>query len=303
VTQADVVVVTLTDGRNRGWGEARPTARYGESIESVIGQIGNYLDAIRQGITWELLYDTIPAGAARNAVDCAHWDFQAKHTGQPVWQLIGVPEPVSTPTIHTIGLDDPDAMASAARAHRTRGILKLKLGAAKDDQRVRAVRAAVPDARLIVDVNEAWSIEQFRNCLPALVEAGIDMIEQPLPAGKDVALQSFSSPISLCADETCHTSADLDRTAQLYDVINIKLDKTGGLTEALRLARNARGLGLEVMVGCMPGTSLAIAPATMLMHGCRYVDLDAPLMLSEDRENALDLADGRVPPPTRPLWG
>lgn len=303
MTHADVVVVTLSDGWHRGWGEARPTARYGESLDTVTAQVGELLSAVGRGIAWEFLHDDVPAGAARNAVDCAAWDLQAKRSGVPVWKLIGVPAPVPAPTAYTIGLDTPDAMAAAAQASGAYSILKLKLGAPEDAARVRAVRAAVPGKRLIVDVNEAWSIEQLQDNLPALIEAGVEMIEQPLPAGKDDALMKLPRLIPLCADETCHTSADLDRASHLYDVINIKLDKTGGLTEAVKLARRARSRGLDVMVGCMPGTSLAIAPATLLTHLCRFVDLDAPLLMSGDRESSLDYVDGRVHPPARALWG
>jgi len=302
-THADVVVVTLSDGGHRGWGEARPTARYGETTDSVIAQVGEILSAISRGIAWESLHDEVPAGAARNAVDCAAWDLQAKRSGVPVWKLIGVPEPTSIPTAYTIGLDSPEAMAAAAEASGAHSILKLKLGGQEDVARVRAVRAAVPRKRLIVDVNEAWSFEQLQDSLPALLEAGVAMIEQPLAAGKDDALMKLPRLIPLCADETCHTSADLDRVRPCYDVINIKLDKTGGLTEAVRLARLARSRGLDVMAGCMPGTSLAIAPATLLAPFCRFVDLDAPLLMSGDRESALDYADGCVHPPARALWG
>jgi L-alanine-DL-glutamate epimerase-like enolase superfamily enzyme len=303
VTHADVVVVTLYDGQNRGRGEARPTPRYGETIDTVIAQANEFARAICRGITWESLYDEVPAGAARNAVDCAAWDLQAKRMGLPVWQLIGILNPAPAPTACTISLDSPDAMAAAARESGAHSILKLKLGTPQDVERVRAVRAVAPGKRLIVDVNEAWSIEQLRAYLPALVEVGIEMVEQPLPAGKDDALKMLPRLIPLCADESCHTSADLKRVSQLYEVINIKLDKTGGLTEALRLARRARSLGLEAMVGCMPGTSLAIAPATLLMQFCRFVDLDAPLMLRDDREFSLDFADGLIRPPTSALWG
>lgn len=298
-----VVVVTLDDGIHHGRGECCPVARYGETIESVLAAVEAMLDPLRRGGDWDALHDSFPAGAARNAVDCAIWDLRAKQTGRRAWELLGLPAPVPVETVFTISLDTPERMAEAARAAVSHGILKLKLGAADDAERLRAVRAAVPDKRLIVDVNEAWSAAEFAATISALVEARVEMLEQPFPEQADTILRDLEAPILIGADESCHVAADASRLADRYGIVNIKLDKTGGLTEAVRLQRAAAAAGLETMVGCMLGTSLAMAPALLLTPAARFVDLDGPLLIGRDRTPALAYRGGWLDPSSPELWG
>lgn len=299
----DAVVVTVESGGVQGRGEGCPVPHHGETPQSVLETVEGLLDSLRGGADWTILHDSVPAGAARNAVDCALWDLRSKQSACRAWELVGLPAPVPTQTVFTISLDTPAVMAERAREARGHSILKLKLGGGRDWERVAAVRAAVPDKRLIADANEAWDSAELESNLPALVAAEVEMLEQPLPAGADDPLAYMSMPLLIGADESCHVTADLDRIAGRYGMVNIKLDKAGGLTEAVRLMRSAHRLGLETMVGCMLGTSLAMAPALLLASGCRYVDLDAPLLMGRDRSPALSYQAGGIQPPSPELWG
>jgi L-Ala-D/L-Glu epimerase len=302
-THADVVVVELEEAGRIGRGECVPYPRYGESTESVIELIQGQAGAIATGMDRQALQAALPAGAARNAVDCALWDLEARLAGTPVWRRAGLPEPQPLTTAFTISLGTPDAMAEAARAAADRPLLKIKLGGEGDVERMRAVRAAAPQARLIVDANEAWSLELLEPYLAAMVEFGVEMVEQPLPAGHDAILARTRRPVPVGADESVHASDGLEALAERYDVVNLKLDKTGGLTEAIRFAERAGQLGLGLMVGCMVGTSLSMAPAMLVAQEARFVDLDGPLLLAQDRSPALTYEGSRVLPPAAVLWG
>jgi L-Ala-D/L-Glu epimerase len=297
--EANVIVATVADGSARGRGEAVPYARYGESVEASLAA----LRALSGPLDRERVAGLLPAGAARNALDCALWDLEAKRTCKRAWELAGVPAPGSVLTAYTLSLGTPDAMAAAARAVPHLDLLKLKLGGAGDPERMAAVRAARPDARLVADANEAWTVAVLAPFLEAAARAGLELIEQPLPEAADEALAHIAHSVPLCADESAHTSADLDRLAARYDAVNIKLDKTGGLTEALVMARGARERGLKIMVGSMVATSLAAAPALLLAGDASWVDLDGPLLLARDREPGLTIVNGRISPPPPELWG
>ena len=303
-TAAEVVVAEIRDGDSVGRGECVPYHRYGETPDGVAAAIAALAPAVAAGLGRAELETLLPAGAARNALDCALWDLEAKLTGVPVWRLAGLegpPEPVTT--AFTLSLDSPEGMAAAARAAADRPLLKLKLTGEGDLERVRAVRAAVPSARLIADANEGWSLTQLHAFAPTLAGLGVELIEQPLPAADDAALVGVASPVPLGADESCHGEVDSVSLARRYQVINIKLDKTGGLTAALRLKRAAEAAGLGVMVGCMVATSLAMAPALLVAQGVRLVDLDGPLLLEVDRVPGLRYQGARVDPPEPALWG
>lgn len=302
-TEARVVVATVVEDHHAGRGECVPYPRYGESVEDVVTMIEELHDAIADGLDRVRLQERLPAGAARNALDCALWDLEAKRSGRPVWRLAGLDTPVPLTTAYTISLDEPEAMGRAARDQAHRPLLKLKLTGDNDLARVRAVRAAAPESRLIVDANEAWTPEVFREITPTLATLGVELIEQPLPAGKDEALAELPHPVPVAADESCHTSADVPALVGRYDVVNVKLDKTGGLSEALRVVTAARDAGLGIMLGCMVGTSLGVAPATLLGPVARYVDLDAPLLLARDRTEGLRFEGSTVFPAERELWG
>ncbi|WP_425041257.1 N-acetyl-D-Glu racemase DgcA [Primorskyibacter sp. S187A] len=299
-TEARVLTVKVTRGGVTGWGECVPYARYGETLESVSDQI----TALPSDITRADLQAGLPAGAARNAVDCALWDLEAKTAGQRVWQLAGLPEPGPTITAYTLSLDTPDKMRAQAAKHAHRPLLKTKLGGGEEDvARIEAVRAGAPQARIIVDANEGWSADLYQTLAPVLLRLGVEMVEQPLPAGADEALAEVERVLPVCADESCHDRASLAGLAGKYDMVNIKLDKTGGLTEALALRRDAMAAGFDVMVGCMVGSSLAMAPATLLAQGAAVVDLDGPLLLAEDRAEPLIFDSAGVHPPKPGLWG
>jgi L-alanine-DL-glutamate epimerase-like enolase superfamily enzyme len=280
-----------------------PYPRYGESVEGVVAAIEAMRDAITEGTDRDTLRERMPAGAARNALDCALWDLEAKRRGTPVWWLAGLETPMPLTTAYTISLDEPEAMGRAAHEQANRPLLKLKLTGEDDLARVRAVRDAAPESRLIVDANEAWTPDVFAEMSPTLAALGVELIEQPLPADRDESLAELPHPVPVAADESCHTSADVPALAGRYDVVNIKLDKTGGLTEALRMAEIARDVGLGIMVGCMVGTSLGVAPATLLGPVARYVDLDAPLLLARDRTEGLRFEGSTLLPAERELWG
>jgi L-alanine-DL-glutamate epimerase-like enolase superfamily enzyme len=302
-TTADVIRVELSRGGKPGQGECVPYGRYGETLEGVGAALETVRAEVEQGLDRKSLQILMSAGAARNALDCALWDLESKLTDVPVWQMAGLAEPKPVITAFTISLAPPEAMAAAAGAAANRPLLKVKLGGDGDIERIEAVREAAPKARLIVDANEAWSLAQIGEFTPRLAELGVEMIEQPLPAGEDAALASIDSAVPLCADESFHLAADLPEMAKRYDAVNIKLDKTGGLTEALELAARAHEMGLAIMVGCMVGTSLAMAPAALLAGAARYVDLDGPLLLERDRAPGMTYQGSVMYPPPRDLWG
>ncbi|MDE1130923.1 MAG: dipeptide epimerase [Ascidiaceihabitans sp.] len=298
-TEAQVLTVKLNDGQHVGWGECVPYARYGESLQSVTDEILGLPDAFSRFD----LYDLLPAGAARNAVDCALWDLEAKRAGKPVWELAGLEAPGPEITAYTLSLDTPEAMKAQAALHAYRPLLKIKLGTPDDMPRLEAVRAGAPKSTIIVDANEGWSAEVYADLAPHLVRLGVELVEQPLPAGEDHALLGMQRPVPVCADESCHDRSSLADLKGKYDVVNIKLDKTGGLTEALALRDAAIAQGYEVMVGCMVGSSLAMAPATLVAQGASVVDLDGPLLLAEDRDEPLIFDNAGVHPPSATLWG
>ena len=301
--KADVIVVEIAEGEHVGRGECVPYTHYGESVSRVVAQIEDIKRDLAAGMERSELQPVLPAGAARNAVDCALWDLEAKRCGAPAWQLAGLPEPKPMVTAFTLSLDTVEATAAGARAHAKLPLLKLKLGRDGVVERVRAVRDTAPKARLIVDANEAWRPDLLAVVVPELATLGVELIEQPLPAGADDALADIDRAVPICADESCHDVASLAGLAERYDLINIKLDKTGGLTEAIRLAAAAGPAGLGVMVGCMVATSLAMAPAALLGAVARVVDLDGPLMLKEDRRPGITYRDGLMEPPPPALWG
>ncbi|MBP2227114.1 L-alanine-DL-glutamate epimerase-like enolase superfamily enzyme [Azospirillum agricola] len=304
-TEAAVVVAEVGDGNHRGWGECVPYARYGESVEGVVAALETMADAVAGGLDRAGLAAAMPAGAARNALDCALWDLEAKRSGIPVWRAAGLAAPPGPlTTCYTLSVDEPAAMGDAARERAARHpLLKMKLTGEGDLDRARAVRAAAPAARLVVDANEGWTLEQLDRFAPVLAGLGVEMIEQPLPAGQDEALRGVRSPVPLGADESCHGPESLERLRGLYAVVNVKLDKTGGLTGALAMKRAAEAMGFEVMVGCMVATSLAMAPAMLVGQGARYVDLDGPLLLARDREPGLVYDGATIQPPRPELWG
>ena len=298
-----VVTAELRVGDYVGRGECGPNIRYGETPESVAAAIAAMAGGISGGLDRADLQRAMPPGAARNAIDCAFWDLEAKRAGRPVWALAGLAEPVPVETAYTLSVDTPAAMAAAARANASRPLLKLKLTGAGDLDRVRAVRQGAPDARLIVDANEAWTPEDFTMLATELAGIGVEMIEQPLPAGGDAALAELAHPVPICADESCHDRASVAALVDRYDMVNIKLDKAGGLTEALATVAAAQAAGLDIMVGCMVGTSLAMAPAHLVAQVAKIVDLDGPLLLARDREPSLQVNGSLVSPPSAALWG
>ncbi len=301
-TEAHVVEVELHADGFCGRGECLPYARYGESIESVLQQIESLQNGLAD-LDNNTLQERLPPGAARNAVDCALWDLKAKHSGQPVWQLLGLPAPTPLTTAYTLPLEQPEAMQAKATREAHRPLLKIKLGGEEDMARLEAVRKGAPTARLIVDANEGWDLALYQSLAPHLIKLGVDLVEQPLPAAKDQALLGIDRPVPLCADESCHDRASLVDLQGKYDFINIKLDKTGGLTEALALRDAAQRSNLGIMVGCMVASSLAMAPAMLVAEGTRYVDLDGPLLLAEDRPEGLHYTGSKIAPASTKLWG
>jgi L-Ala-D/L-Glu epimerase len=301
-TEAVTVVATIEAAGRRGRGECVPYARYGESIERVVAQIESLRPHIETGIGRDALQTLLPHGAARNALDCALWDLEAKTRGLPAFELAGLAPPKPVVTAYTLSLGAPEAMAAAAKA-ANRPLLKIKLGGDGDAERLAAVRAAAPDATLIVDANEGWSAQNLDANLAACAAQGVVLIEQPLPAGHDAILAEIAHPVPLCADESLHDRGDLAGLRGRYDTINIKLDKAGGLTEALALATAAEALGFQLMIGCMVASSLAMAPALLLAGRARYVDLDGPLLLARDRPEGLVYEGARIFPATAALWG
>jgi L-alanine-DL-glutamate epimerase-like enolase superfamily enzyme len=303
VTAVQVVVVELEAEGVVGRGECRPYSRYGESVEGVIAAIEELRDRLAGGLDRIGLQDVLPAGAARNALDCAFWDLEAKRSGHPVWRLLGLSRPEPVTTVYSLSLDSAENMGRAATREAERPLLKLKLAGEGDLERVAAVRENAPQVRLVVDANEAWTVAAYAELAPQLAVLGVEMIEQPLHASRDQALARMTRPVPLCADESCHDAATLESLAGRYDIINIKLDKTGGLTEALKVKSAAEAQGFAVMVGCMMATSLALAPAFLLAQDVQIVDLDAGLWLKEDRPDGLRFEGSLVHPPAPGLWG
>jgi L-alanine-DL-glutamate epimerase-like enolase superfamily enzyme len=298
-TEARVLTVRVTLGGVTGWGECVPYARYGETLENVRAQI----EALDPAITRQALQSALPPGAARNAVDCALWDLEAKLAGQRVWAMAGLPAPSPVVTAFTLSLAPPEEMRAAAAANAHRLILKIKLGTPDDMPRLEAVRTGAPRSTLIIDANEGWTPEIYTDLAPHLLRLGVALVEQPLPSGQDDMLAEIARPLPVCADESCFDRASLAGLKGKYDVVNLKLDKTGGLTEGLTTRDLARQMGLKVMVGCMVGSSLAMAPAILLAQGAEWTDLDGPLLLSEDRPSPLHYDAAGVHPPDANLWG
>jgi L-Ala-D/L-Glu epimerase len=302
-TEAEVITCTLVEEGAQGLGECVPYRRYGETMESVFAQIEAARPLIEAGISRSDLLAAMPPGAARNAVDCALWDLEAKRTGDSVADRLGLADLKPLTTAYTISLGAPEVMAAQAGEHAGRALLKVKVGTGDDESRIRAVRAAAPDAEIILDANEGWPEAVLERHLNIAAEAGVTLVEQPLPAGRDALLAEIRRPLLVCADESVHHTGDLASLADRYDAINIKLDKTGGLTEALAMKAEAERLGFSIMIGCMVGTSLAMAPAVLLAQNADFVDLDGPLLLARDREPGLRYAASLVFPPETTLWG
>ena len=301
-TEAEVITCIITDGNHSGRGECVPYKRYGETMESVHAAIENAKEQLSAGMDRQALLKAMPAGSARNAIDCALWDLEAKAGGTSVAERLGI-VPVPLETAYTLSLGTPESMAAQARTNAGRPLLKVKIGGDNDIVRIRAVAEAAPRSRIILDANEGWTDDNIVENLAAAAELGVALVEQPLPAGRDGILKKIPHPIPICADESVHEARDLEALVGLYDAVNIKLDKAGGLTEALLLRDRARELGLGIMVGCMVGTSLAMAPAVLLAQGAEFVDLDGPLLLAVDREPGLTYEGSLVSPPSRALWG
>lgn len=298
-TEADVLLVKITKDGITGRGESVPYSRYDETMESVKTQIESLPKEFDQTSLQELL----PPGAARNAVDCALWDLEAKSQNKRVWELARLPKPEPEITAFTLSLNTPERMKAAAAKHAHRPLLKIKLGTPDDMPRLEAVRAGAPDSKIIVDANEGWTAEIYKDLAPHLLRLGVTMVEQPLPANQDELLEEIERPLSVCADESCHDRKSLPALKGRYDMVNIKLDKTGGLTEALALKKQAISEGYEIMVGCMVATSLAMAPAVLLAQGTSVTDLDGPLLLAQDRQPSLKFDEKGVHPPLPELWG
>lgn len=306
-TAVQVVVVEITEGEFTGCGECVPYPHYGESVDGVMAAIGDCEELISTQISLhdlrQRLRDRISAGAVRNALDCALWDLEAKQTGQRAWGLAGIAEPAPVITAETIGIGTVEEMAASAQRLKDSPLIKVKLDAHSVIARIRAIHERAPKARLIIDPNEAWTVEQLTEYAPILATLGVEMIEQPVPAGQDEGLAKITLPVTICADEACHTVNDLVNLVGKYQMINIKLDKSGGLTEALRLAQAAKENDFSIMIGCMVGTSLAMAPAMLLSQYATYVDLDGPLLLRKDRVPGLKFKGGMIYPPIPEVWG
>jgi L-Ala-D/L-Glu epimerase len=302
-TEAVTVVAEVSRGDRTGCGECVPYPRYGETPEATLAALKSMQEAVARGLDRQALQAAMPAGAARNALDCALLDLEAKIAGQRVWNLLGRPAPRACTTAYTISLGTPEAMAAATAKVAHRPLLKIKLGGDGDGARIAAVRDAAPESELIVDANEAWTPDNLAQRLAECAEAGVTLVEQPLPAGHDEALARIRRPLAVCADESVHDRSSLAGLRERYDAVNIKLDKSGGLTEALAMADAAQALGFEIMIGCMVATSLAMAPAMLLAQQARFVDLDGPLLLARDRDGGLRYDGSMVYPPEAVLWG
>ena len=302
-TEAITVVAEVNHGGHAGRGECVPYPRYGQTPEATLREIQAMRDLVAGGLDRTALQAAMPPGAARNALDCALADLEAKRSSRRVWNLLGRPEPRACITAYTISLGPPEGMAAATAKAAHRELLKIKLGGDGDAMRIAAVRQAAPKSELIVDANEAWTRDNLEQNLAACAQAGVTLVEQPLPAGEDELLARIRRPLAVCADESVHDRTSLEALRQRYDAVNIKLDKTGGLTEALAMADAAEALGFQIMVGCMVATSLAMAPAMLLTRQARYVDLDGPLLLARDRDGGLRYDGSLIYPPDAALWG
>src|SRR5580704_4819234 len=302
-TEAVTVVAQVARDGHIGHGESVPYPRYGETPEETLAALLSMQDSLERGLDRQALQTAMPPGAARNALDCALLDLEAKVSGRRVWDLLGRPAPRACTTAYTISLGSPETMAAATAKAARRPLLKIKLGGDGDGMRIAAVRKAAPESELIVDANEAWTPDNLEQNLAECAEFGVTLVEQPLPAGRDEALARIRRPVAVCADESVHDRATLPGLRERYDAVNIKLDKTGGLTEALAMADAAQALGFEIMIGCMVATSLAMAPAMLLTHAARFVDLDGPLLLARDRDGGLRYDGSLVYPPDATLWG
>jgi L-alanine-DL-glutamate epimerase-like enolase superfamily enzyme len=302
-TEAHVLTVSISQDGKTGWGECVPYARYGESLESVTAQIESIVPELSGNLDIEGLQSALPAGAARNAVDCALWDLKAKQEGVSVAHLWGISPLHGVETAYTISLDTAERMGQASHAASHHPILKIKLGGTGDKDRIRAVHSAAPHCKIIVDANEAWTPDSLIENMLVCAASGVSLVEQPLPAGDDACLAEVPHPVPVCADESAHTSATVSELKSRYDFINVKLDKTGGLTEAMKLVERCRTEGFGVMIGCMVGSSLAMAPALLPAQLAAFVDLDGPLLLKQDRPNGLYYANSVIAPPKPELWG
>lgn len=303
-TEAAVIVVEIADGASAGRGECVPYSRYSESIDTVRDQIEKIKVELEQGANRSRLQMMIPAGAARNAIDCALWDLEAKQASTRAHLLAGIPKMGTVETAFTISLGSVDSMFENAKKAAHRPMLKIKMGAPEGDiERIFAVRKAAPKSKLIADANEGWNASNITEHLKACREAGYSMIEQPIPSSEDEILRTVDRLVPICADESVHGLESLDRLVGLYDVVNVKLDKTGGLTEALSLVKAAREKNFKIMVGCMVSSSLAMAPAMLIAQGAEFVDLDGPLLLAKDRDDGLRFEGSTIYPPSTTLWG
>lgn len=298
-----VIVVEISEGDHRGWGESCPTPHYGESVESVMAQIAEIAPKMEAGLSREELQDAMPPGAARNAVDCALWDLEAKQTGKTIAELMGHTWPDNLQSVETISIGDADKMGAKAATLANFPTIKVKMNADDIEARIAAVHKNAPNARLIVDANESWNADIVKRVAQTLKDNGVVMLEQPVPPKDDETLRGINAPLPLGGDESCHVAADLGRLHGIYDVVNIKLDKTGGLTEAKKLLDQAKDMGFDIMVGCMVGTSLSMAAGMFIASEASYVDLDAPTMLSTDREHALTIVDGQMSALNPKLYG
>lgn len=302
-SESTVVVVEIIEDGHKAWGESCPTAHYGETVESVMAQIESIAAKMEAGLTRMELQDALPAGAARNAVDCALWDLEAKQKGKTIAELMGHEWPDNLQSVETISIGEADAMGTKAKTLANFPLIKVKMNADDVENRIRAVHKNAPNARIIVDANESWNIDIVKNLAETLKENGVVMLEQPLPPKDDEKLRGLNSPLPLGGDESCHVAADLERLHGIYDVVNIKLDKTGGLTEAKKLLDQAKEMDFDIMVGCMVGTSLSMAAGMFIATEASFVDLDAPTMLSTDREHALTIIDGQMSALNPKLYG
>jgi len=302
-TEARVVTVSLSDGTNVGWGESVPYARYNETVDGVIDTIKELESDLKNGLDRQALQTRMPGGAARNAVDCAFWDLESKQAGERAHILAGVPFMEPQITAYTLSLADPDTMREKAALHAHRPLLKIKLGGEGDMARLEAVREGAPNTDIIIDANEGWDTQTYKDLAPALIRLGVKMVEQPMPAGQDEALLDVERILPVCADESFHDRKSLPDLVGKYDMVNIKLDKTGGLTEGLLSKAAALDMGFKIMIGCMVGSSLAMAPATLLAQGASFTDLDGPLLLAQDRATPLNFDESGVHPPVPALWG
>ena len=301
-TSSDVVICEISDGEHTGKSEAAGVSYHGETVESIVAQVEAVAAAVAEGISREALQELMPAGGGRNVIDCALWDLEAKQSGKTVWETIGW-QPAPVTTVYTVGIDDAENMRKDAADHSDFAMIKVKVGIGDPLQQIAAIRSGAPNSDIVIDANQAWTVDDLERYAGDLKELGVTMIEQPLAADADETLRGFQSPLPLCADESCGTTADLERLAGLYSVVNIKLDKTGGLTEALNLAAKAETMGFDLMVGNMLGSSLAMAPAFVIAQRCKYVDIDGPLLQAEDCDHAMHYEHGVVQVFEPALWG